>query len=281
MRITTKRPSREQIAHDPRTSFVCFRKRSESYAYDWHAHPEVELTLIISGRGQRFVGDSVATFAPGDVVLIGPETPHTWAFDQTVTPMEAVVVQLAPALFAPGAAEFRTLVDLFARARRGLQVTGPLRRRIADDLIALAACDDPLERYARLVTILAKLAHASSLEPLALAIATHDRDPRVEMLLAYLREDPSATVAALAKRMGMGASVFSRWFRREVGKPCVVHLAELRVGQACELLLSSDRSVVDIAFSSGFRNLANFNRWFRRVKRVSPTEYRKSAESPT
>ena len=87
MRITAKRPSREQIAHDPRTSFVCFRKRSESYAYDWHAHPEVELTLIISGRGQRFVGDSVATFAPGDVVLIGPETPHTWAFDQTVTPI--------------------------------------------------------------------------------------------------------------------------------------------------------------------------------------------------
>jgi len=281
MRITTKRPSREQIAPDPRASFVCFRKRSESYPYDWHAHPEVELTLIIAGRGQRFVGDSVARFLPGDVVLIGPETPHTWAFDPTVKPMEAVVVQIAPALFAPGPAEFRAVVDLFARARRGLHVTGPLRRRIADDLIALAACDDALERYARLVTILARLANASSLEPLALAVPTHDRDPRVEALLAHLRDDPSATVAALAKRMGMGASVFSRWFRREVGKPCVVHLAELRVGQACELLLASDRSVIDIAFSSGFRNLANFNRWFRRVKGMSPREYRQSAESPT
>jgi AraC-like DNA-binding protein len=39
--------------------------------------------------------------------------------------------------------------------------------------------------------------------------------------------------------------------------------------------------VVDIAFSSGFRNLANFNRWFRRVKSMSPREYRQSAESPT
>lgn len=281
MRITAKRPTREQIAHDPRSSFVCFRKRSDSYPYDWHAHPEVELTLIIAGRGQRFVGDSVAQFAPGDVVLVGSETPHTWAFDATVKPMEAVCVQLAPALFAPGAAEFHSLVDLFARARRGLRVTGPLRRQVANDLIALAACTDPLERYARLVTIFAKLAQAPSLEPLALAVATHDRDPRVEMLLAYLREDPSATVAALAKRMGMGASVFSRWFRREVGKPCVVHLAELRVGQACELLLSTDRSVLDIAFSSGFRNLANFNRWFRRVKGMSPREYRQSAESPT
>lgn len=280
MRITAKRPSREQIAPDPRSSFVCFRKRSDSYVYDWHAHPEVELTLIISGRGQRFVGDSVAQFAPGDVVLVGPETPHTWAFDATVKPMEAVVVQLSPALFAPGAAEFHTLVELFARARRGLRVTGPLRQKIATGLIALAACADPLERYARLVTIFSQLAQAPSLEPLALAVATHDRDPRVEMLLGYLRADPSATVTALAGRMGMGGSVFSRWFRRAVGKPCVVYLAELRVGQACELLLSTERSVLDIAFSSGFRNLANFNRWFRRVKGVSPTEYRNSAETP-
>ncbi|HEX3132136.1 MAG TPA: AraC family transcriptional regulator [Planctomycetota bacterium] len=128
---------------------------------------------------------------------------------------------------------------------------------------------------------MARLSATKDLQPLALAVATYDRDPRVEMLLAHLRDDPSSTVAALAKQMGMGASVFSRWFRREVGKPCVVHVAELRVGQACELLLSTNRSVVDIAFSSGFRNLANFNRWFRWVKGVSPTEYRKSAESPT
>ncbi len=78
----------------------------------------------------------------------------------------------------------------------------------------------------------------------------------------------------------MSASAFSRWFRREIGKPCVVYLAELRVGHACEDLLASDRSVVDIAFSSGFRNLANFNRWFRRVKGMSPSEYRKTAETP-
>jgi len=281
MRITAKRPSREQIAHDPRSSFVCFRKRSESYAYDWHAHAELELTLIIAGRGQRFVGDHVEKFGPGDVVLIGPETPHTWAFDTHVKPMEAVVVQFAATAFAPGPAEFRSLPEFFARAKRGLRATGRLRKHLADELITLAACADPLERYAVMVAILARLAAAKDLEPLALAVPTHDRDPRVEMLLAHLHDDPSATVSSLAKRMGMGASVFSRWFRREVGKPCVVHLAELRVGQACELLLSTERSVVDIAFSSGFRNLANFNRWFRRVKNLSPTEYRKTAETPT
>ncbi len=280
MRITTRRPQREQVARDPLSSLTCFRRKAEHYPFDWHAHSEIELTLIISGRGQRFVGDHVEHFTAGDLVLVGPETPHTWAFDPAVTPMEAVVVQFAPTTFAPGPGEFRTLPVLFARARRGLRVDGPLRQRIAEEMIALVACDDALERYGRLVAILARLAAARSLTPLALGVTTHDQDPQVERLLAGLREDPSATVATLARRAGMQASVFSRWFRREVGKPCVVYLAELRVGLACERLLASERSVLDIAFASGFRNLANFNRWFRRVKGMSPTEYRRMAEAP-
>jgi AraC-like DNA-binding protein/mannose-6-phosphate isomerase-like protein (cupin superfamily) len=278
MRITAKRPSREQITRDPRSSFVCFRKRSDAYPFDWHAHAEAELTLIISGRGQRFVGDSVAHFTPGDVVLVGPETPHTWAFDGAVTPMEAVVVQVAPQTFTPGPPEFRAVAGLFDRARRGLNVTGALGERTGTALIELAACTDPLERFGLLTTILARLAAARTLEPLALGVTEKDQDPRVERLLARLQEDNTVGVADLARQLGMSASAFSRWFRREVGKPCVVYLAELRVGHACEQLLASDRSVVDIAFASGFRNLANFNRWFRRVKGVSPTEYRKSAE---
>jgi AraC-like DNA-binding protein/mannose-6-phosphate isomerase-like protein (cupin superfamily) len=279
MRITAKRPSREQIARDPRSSITCFRKRSDAYPFDWHTHAEVELTLIISGRGQRFVGDSVAHFTPGDVVLVGPETPHTWAFDGAVTPMEAVVVQVAPAVFTPGPPEFRVVQELFARARRGLSVTGALRERTAGDLIDLAASPDPTERFGLLMAICARLAASRSLVPLALGVTEPDQDPRVERLLARLQEDNTVTVADLARQLGMSASAFSRWFRREVGKPCVVYLAELRVGHACEQLLASERSVVDIAFGSGFRNLANFNRWFRRVKGVSPTEYRKSAEA--
>ena len=279
MRITAKRPTREQIARDPRSSITCFRKRSDAYPFDWHTHAEVELTLIIAGRGQRFVGDSVAHFTPGDVVLVGPETPHTWAFDGAITPMEAVVVQISPAVFTPGPPEFKAVQALFDRARRGLSVTGDLRDRTVKDLIDLAACNDPLERFGLLTAILGRLASGRSLEPLALGVTEKDQDPRVERLLARLQEDNTVSVADLARQLGMSASAFSRWFRREVGKPCVVYLAELRVGHACEQLLASERSVVDIAFASGFRNLANFNRWFRRVKGVSPTEYRKSAES--
>jgi transcriptional regulator GlxA family with amidase domain len=72
----------------------------------------------------------------------------------------------------------------------------------------------------------------------------------------------------------MAAAAFSRWFKRATGRTFIAYLQELRVANACRLLIESERGITAIAHDSGFTNLSNFNRCFRRLRGTTPREYR-------
>ena len=55
------------------------RQLDDAIPFQWHHHPEFELTLTLNSVGQRFIGDHIGDYDDGDLVLIGPNLPHTWA----------------------------------------------------------------------------------------------------------------------------------------------------------------------------------------------------------
>src|ERR1700743_3417034 len=59
-------------------SFLVFERVDQEFPMYWHYHPEFQLTLMVDSQGQRLVGDGVADYGPGDLVLLGPNLPHTW-----------------------------------------------------------------------------------------------------------------------------------------------------------------------------------------------------------
>jgi hypothetical protein len=59
-------------------SLVAFERADPCFPFDWLYHPEFELTLILESAGQRLIGDNFAEYGPGDLVLLGPNLPHTW-----------------------------------------------------------------------------------------------------------------------------------------------------------------------------------------------------------
>src|ERR1700748_2221491 len=71
-------PRFEAISAGGNASFVCKTTTGPGWKFAWHFHPEYELTLITRGSGQRFVGDHIGDFRAGDLVLLGPNLPHTW-----------------------------------------------------------------------------------------------------------------------------------------------------------------------------------------------------------
>lgn len=92
----------------------------------------------------------------------------------------------------------------------------------------------------------------------------------------YLQENPDQPIhlAAAARVACMEKTAFSRFFRRATGVKFHDFVLSWRVQRAIELMTLSDRSLTEIAFESGFQNLATFDRSFKKFFGCTPFQYR-------
>jgi AraC-like DNA-binding protein len=267
-------------------SFHCEVLRGASYNALWHFHPELQLTLVLKSRGHRLVGDNITALRPGDLVLVGSNLPHVWhqetGPDAASDAVHAIVVRFLDTFLG---AEFldrpeaESLRQLLRRASRGLEITGKTRDAVEARLRRLAEVRG-LSRIVELLGILNVLAGSRELKPIASAgfvpkidPADQDRMQRVcRYLDTHLTQPLDREQAAAVAHLSPGA--FSRFFKARTGKTLPEYVNALRVGRACALLAEDKWKVTDVAMECGFRNLANFNRQFRALTRLSPREYR-------
>jgi len=251
----------------------------------FHYHPEIELTLIVSSSGHRYVGDHIGRFAAGDLVLMGPNLPHSYVNDERTDRAGSIVLQFLPECFGTGffrLGEMREVHALLERSRVGLSFHGPVRERVARMLSELPSLDGAA-RLVAFLEILQALARSRDYRRLAsptyapsLALYQGERINRVcELISRRFREN--VTQAEASRVAKMSGPSFSRFFRRATNRTFRAFLNEVRVGHASRLLLESDQSVAEICYDSGFGNLSNFNRQFLKLRKVSPRDYRRRA----
>jgi AraC-like DNA-binding protein len=101
---------------------------------------------------------------------------------------------------------------------------------------------------------------------------------RIQVAYAYILKhftDPDLKIGDVASQVNMSESAFSHFFKKYAFRSFTQFLVDLRVGHACKLLLDTDDTIGQIYLQSGFNNLANFNRLFRKYRSCTPGEYRK------
>lgn len=282
------KPVFEQTPRRQWESFHCEVVRGPGYGATWHFHPEYQITLVLRSSGYRLVGDNITPLTSGDLVLVGSNLPHVWQQDPEGgrTAVHAIVVRFLGTLLGrdffeiPEAAAVKRLLR---RAARGLRVTGRTRDAVAERLQRLVESKG-LSRVAELLTILEMLAQSRELQPIASAgfvpILSSDDQGRMERVIAHIHAHLTETIdrATVAHAAHLSEGAFSRFFKLRTGKTLPEYVNELRVGRACRLLAAEERKVTDIALDCGFRNLANFNRRFREITRLTPRDYRRQLQ---
>lgn len=251
------------------------------FEFKWHYHPEYELTLIVKGSGMRLVGDSYLPFQAGDLVLLGSEIPHTWESDaNSHEDVAAVVIQFSEDFIANfmNSEAFYKIKKLLQTSVRGLFFPNPLAMNIEQQMMTIAT-EKGVKQITALLNVLNDLSF-DNYEPLASAFYlpknSRENETRINTVFNYIKQNASSTIlleqAAASVHLTTGA--FCKFFKRMTGKTFSDYVNEIRIGNACNLMVHTDKTIAQIAIESGFENQTYFNRVFLKKKNCTPKQFR-------
>lgn len=101
---------------------------------------------------------------------------------------------------------------------------------------------------------------------------------KIEALSAYIKTncENEIKLSKLAKQLYVSEQYLSRMFRKINGVNLNEFVVNCRMEKVTHELISTDKTITDIAFSAGFTNINSFNRIFKNKYNVTPKEFRVS-----
>lgn len=98
-------------------------------------------------------------------------------------------------------------------------------------------------------------------------------------LIAYINQhysDEDLNIQTVIRRFHMTAQEINRVLLLHMEKNFDDLLNYIRINRACEYLLTTDSSILDIAVEVGYNNIKTFNRNFAKLKQMTPGNFRKT-----
>jgi AraC-like DNA-binding protein len=252
----------------------------------YHQHPEYELTLITKGKGRRMIGDHAARFEENDLILVGPYLPHEWLCDEQYNKPdefsgEGTVIQFLKEFLGEQfflLPEYRNLNHLLDESSRGLIFTGKTKSKIIS-LIRESYEKDPLDRLNILFSIFSIFARTKEYHCLSSPGFRETSFVRanapMQKALQYIMQNfhNEVNMKEMLDITNMSNTSFCLAFKKIYRMTFKEYLLNTRIGYACSLLNDDAMTISEIAYHSGFENLSNFNRQFKRIKGVTPKQY--------
>lgn len=270
-----------------------FSEKLLSYQYDqpcldasWHYHKEYELLYVSKGSGIRFVGDNVQEFNEGELVLVGAYLPHLWRNDLSSkldvdSNVKIVVIKFLKDFIGKGVfdnPEFYAVKDMLKSADLGVLFSKETSQEFKDRLLGFDDLNAP-EKSIELLSLL----HELSLEKIDKQISTLDmrqysseNGSKLDVVMKFISINYASCISLkdVAEIACLTENSFCRYFKNLTNKSFVKFLNEVRIRNAAKLLVSTNKSISEIAMEVGFPSITNFNKQFKIVQSETPKIYR-------
>jgi len=277
------KPLLQKLPVTEQTSFVTRTYTTPHFETSWHQHTEYELIVQLKGNGMCFIGNFIGAFKQGEIYLLGSNLPHEFKKEKEDMECSVMVIHFDKNFWGKAfwdMPESREIERLLDRSMLALKLH-------THDNDALATAIPQLEQaqgFER-ITLLCQCLLMLSRDPAIQTLSTIDNkelhlfnDNKINRVFEFTISQFRNPIALsdVASIANMSVSAFCRYFKKNTKKTYVEFVNEMRIGHACQALVNTDDTIVEIGYENGFNTVANFNRQFLKVKGMKPSVYKRT-----
>lgn len=284
------KPTLRKAIPEVESSFVVRKDVGPKMKNNWHYHSECELLCIKKSKGIWLIGDYKGSFESDDVILLGSGTPHSYRHEdkyigeEESDQGEALVTLFSPEVFGesflnlPESKEIKNLLEL---SKRGLKMKGTVRKTIVKIMEEIQHAEKG-RKLINLLNILQLITEKKEYEILATegysCTTEKINNDRLSMIIqfTYFNYHKQITIEEIASLVNMSIHSLCRFFKEKTKKTYMQFLMEVRIGQACKLLIDDDMHSAEVGYICGYNSISHFNHQFKIVKNKSPLEFKRS-----
>lgn len=251
----------------------------------WHFHPEYEIVLSTEDGGTRIVGDSVELFGKYDLVFIGGNVPHCWNYyrkgsgapEYRCISLHFRIESIGEALLSQH--ELHSVRELLVESERGIAFSVDDAVKVEPFLVNMVQSRgiDKMISFFNIIRLMSASEKRTFLCSDNYKQVFDERgNKRMTDVYNYIRENyhQPVTLEKVSRVARMGPISFSRYFKKNCGAGFIEYVNRVRMNKACYLLRETMYHINEIASECGFSSISNFNKHFRKLESLSPSEYR-------
>ncbi len=257
------------------------------FNYPLHKHDAFELNFVEHCAGaRRIVGDNIEVLGDYDLAFIGCNLEHVWEQSDCKTgSIHEITIQMPNDLFDERWLNRRIMQpvkDMFEAAQVGIAFGMKAIMTVYDRLTSIVNSEPTFQTMQIMQGIIYDLATSGDYHCLASSHYSHTDVPvtsrRIQVIKDYIDShyQEEVRMETLSGLVNMTPNALSRFFKQRTNRSISNYINDVRIGQATLLLVDSTMTVVEISYKCGFNSISNFNRTFKSVKGVTPTEFRES-----
>lgn len=283
MKNSTSNIQREITPLSQGDCLLVFDRVKRNFDFPVHFHPEYELNFIFNAQeAERVVGDHAGAIDEYELVLVGPNIYHGWNNGNCQSEsIHEITIQFHRDLIHESLLSrnmMKPIKELLTNASQGVLFADAVIMEIAPRLKKLSQYSG-MEAFIELITVLHILSVSENQKLLcqqSVNASDFSNSERMKKVYQYIAQNyrEKIKVEQVAQTLNMTETTLSRFVKQRTGKSFIDFLNDYRIGFASRWLTETNQSIAEIAFQSGFYNISNFNRIFKKNKGCTPGEFR-------